>query len=212
MSLLEFEAFLETVPRHGELSEDLYAQLSAQMERDDQAQLAMRAALVLARVETRASATRLLAQLEARHEHPERPADAVDVVAAASLASSPYATDLSIATRLELLADGSEPHPDLEVRTECARTALLLGNRAVAPFLLRLTRLDTPLGLARDGAWHATEFSTWSRNRAAETLAEVLGIACPYRADNHLPGREAAAKALEDAWLAAESSNRRADL
>lgn len=204
MSLLEFEAFLETVSRHGELSEDLYDQLGAQMERDDQAQLAMRAALVLARVSTRASAQRLLAQLEARHEHPERPADAVDVVAAASLATSPFATELSVATRLALLADGAAPHPDLEVRAECARTAILLGNRAVAPFLLRLTRLDTPLGLARDGAWHATEFTTWSRNRAAETLAEVLGIPCPYRADNNLAGREAAAQALEDAWQGAQ--------
>lgn len=202
-SPLEFETLLNSLPSRGDFDAALYDQLAAALADDSTPVTAVRAALLLARRDTAQADRVLLAQLEARHPHPSRPADAGDVVAAAHLATSPRAAALDAAPRLAALADGPGAHPDLEVRTECARSALLLGDQRVAPYLMRLVRLDTPLGLARDGAWQATQFTSWVRNRAAETLCEVLGMDCPYRADASLDQRETAAHTIEEAWAAA---------
>lgn len=201
-SRLEFEALLTKLPTLGDFDDAFYANLSRAAMDDTQAEVALRAALLLARRNTERADRMLLMQLEARNAHPERPADAADVVAAARLAASPWSDVLGAPARLAALADGATPHPDLEVRVECARSALLAGRDDVAAFLLRLTRLDTPLGLARDGAWHSTQFTTWARNRAAEALCERMGIACPYRADAAIAERETAAQAIESAWTA----------
>lgn len=202
-SLLAFEAELSSVPQRGEFDDASYQSLQRTLQDDADPTVSVRAALWLAAVDSERADRILLAQLQARRPHPERPADAADVVAAAHLARSSRAAELGVPAALAELADGALPHPDLEVRTECARGALLLGRTEVAPFLLRLTRLDTPLGRARDGAWHPVALTTWSRSRAAETLAEALGIPCPYRADASLADREAGALELEAAWTAA---------
>jgi len=202
-SLLAFEAELKTVSELGDFDDASYQALQRALQDDTAPTVAVRAALLLAAQDSLRADQLLLEQLESRQPHPDRPADAADVVAAAHLARSSRAEILDIPAILAQLADGDAPHPDLEVRTECARGALLLGRTEVAPFLLRLTRLDTPLGLARDGAWHSVALTTWSRSRAAEALAEVLGIPCPYRADASLADREAGALELEAAWAAA---------
>lgn len=199
--------FEEWLPAVGDLEPQTAStldQLASLAAGDTRPADALRATLVLATLKDEAAAERLANQLEARHPHAERHADAADTAAAAALASSPFATTLNIGPRLAALAADANPHPDLEVRTECARTALLLGHTEVAAFLLRLTRLGTRLGRDRDGDWHPPVTTTWSRNRAAEALAEFLDIPCPYRGDSSLAQREAAALQLEEAWLAAE--------
>jgi len=200
-------AFELWLPRVAELPPQSASQLdalAATSGQDTDPMAAARAALILARLDDEAAAARLADQLEALHPHPERNADASDTIAAAALATSRFATALDAGPRLAALALDSSAHPDLEVRTECARAALRLGHTEVAPFLLRLTRLGTALGRERDGDWHSSLTTTWSRNRAAETLADYLGIACPYRGDSSLAQREAAALALEAAWKEAQ--------
>lgn len=161
---------------------------------------ALRATLILAHLDQRPAAALLIKQLESRHKHPQRPNDAADVTAAAYLGTCAFTSGLQIPKRLSALAKDQEPHPDLEVRTECARAALLLGRDDVADFLFKLTRLDTQLGRTRDGDWHSTITTTWARTRAAEALAERLAIPCPYRGDASLAHREQAALTLEAAW------------
>jgi hypothetical protein len=160
---------------------------------------ALRAALLLASLDLEAADERLLELLEQRTPRPARPADSALVLAAARLGSSPFAEGLDLVPRLEALTLDGAPHPDLEVRVECARALLLLGSEQPVGLLLRVTRLGTPLGLERDGAWRDATTTTWSRNRAAEALAEHLGIACPYRGDAPLAEREAGALELERA-------------
>lgn len=162
------------------------------------AELQMRAVLILAACRTPDADGMLLDLLSARTPIPTRHADAAMVVAAAHLALSTVST---APATLTALACGSNPHPDLEVRTECARSALGHSRTEVIPTLLSITRLGTPLGLARDGDWHTAQLTTWSRNRAAEALAEYAGIPCPYRGDGSIEQREAASLALEAALL-----------
>ena len=102
--------------------------------------------------------------------------------------------------RLAALANDADPHPDLEVRVECARSALFLGDESVGPFLLRVLRLGTQLGLDRDGTWRSAITTTWSRHRAGEALADYLGVDTPYHGDAPLTDREDAALELEALW------------
>ena len=195
-----FEAWLPSVAALLAAELDALADLAATSDDPTSAATALRATLILARLDQEAAAARLADQLEARQPHAERYADAADVTAAAYLGTSSFAASLDLAARLAQLVDDASAHPDLEVRTECARAALLLGNDTVGPFLLRLTRLGTRLGAERDGDWHSSSTTSWARSRAAEALAERLGIASPYRGDASLAQREAAALTLEAAW------------
>ncbi|MFT5080035.1 MAG: hypothetical protein ACI84E_000688 [Planctomycetota bacterium] len=160
------------------------------------AEIQMRIVLILAACRTQDADGILLDMLTARTPIPTRHADAAHVVAAAHLAASavPSAPDTLVA-----LATGAYPHPDLEVRTECARSALAHGRIEVVPALLAITRLGTPQGIERDGDWHTGQLTTWARNRAAEALAEYAGIPCPYRGDASIQQREEASLALEAA-------------
>ena len=203
LSPAAFEAWLPSVALSPALpAEELDQLADLAAASNDDAPTALRAALILATLDREPAAARLADLLEARRPHPERPADAADVAAAAYLGTCAFAETLDLAARLAVLASDAGAHPDLEVRTECARSALFLGRNDVAPFLLRLTRLGTVLGRERDGDWHTHTTTTWSRNRAAEALAERLGIPCPYRGDASLVEREQAARALEAAWRA----------
>lgn len=203
---IDFEAMLsfQRAAPPASLTEDALASLSTTTAtwleqpaaEPGQAEIQMRAVLILAACRTPEADSMLLDLLIARTPIPMRHADAVQVVAAAHLATSAVPT---APATLAALATGSDAHPDLEVRTECARSALAHGRTEVIPTLLAITRLGTPLGLKRDGDWHTAEFTTWSRNRAAETLAEFAGIPCPYRGDGSIEQRQVASLALEDA-------------
>lgn len=165
-------------------------------------ELALRAALLLATLDHPRADAALAELLEAREPRPTRPADAALCLAAARLGLSSFAAELDLVPRLEALCLDGAPHPDLEVRVECARSALLLGSTAPQDFLLRVLRLGTPLGLERDGAWRDATTTTWSRHRAGEALAEQLGVPSPYHGDAPLAEREAAALELEQLVVA----------
>lgn len=142
---------------------------------------AVRAAVVLGRAGTPACGELLLARLEERAVGPERPSDAADVVAAAALAGIDGVRDG--AARLEALAVGDEPHGDLEVRVECASSALALGRDAVIPFLLRVLRAGTPAGRADLQDWPASNTLAWSKTRAAEALSARAGVPRTFQPD-----------------------------
>mgnify|MGYP002628555447 CR=1 FL=1 len=179
-----------------ELSTEARQELGTALRDDPDAEIQMRAALLLAASRTDTADALLLGALEARDEIPSRHADAALVVAAARLGASSLP---GIDEALLSLATGASPHPDLEIQTECARAALAHGKREATLPLLAIARLGTPLGIERDGSWHTPELTTWSRTRAAETLAEFAGIPCPYRGDASIAAREQACLALEAA-------------
>ncbi len=154
---------------------------------------AVRAAVLLGRSGDPAAAEALLLRLERRVLGPERASDAGDVVAASALTSS--ARD-DLTERLVDLAAGPQPHPDLEVRVECARTALRLGEDAPVPFLLSVLRIGTPEGRAEGTFWPAPARSAWARERAAEVLAWRAETDNRYSADASLADREAEAGRL----------------
>lgn len=154
---------------------------AAALQRQDQ--LSVRAAVLCARSRDPLAAERLLARLEQRVLGPERNSDAGDVVAAAALADWPYRADL--ADRLVALATGSAPHPDLEVRVECASSALRLGapTESVADFLLTVLRALTPEEREHPADWPRQIAMAWSKSRAALALCERAGIPCEFRPD-----------------------------
>lgn len=152
----------------------------------------VRAALLLAHGGND-SAEVLLARLEARAPEPERAGDAAEVVAAAALAGFP-----SDATRerLRALACGPEPHPDLEIRVECASVALDLGQRDVAPFLLRVLHAGTPGERDDPIDWSRVEKLAWTKGRAAAALSRAAGLPNRYRADGSWTHQAEEARAL----------------
>lgn len=164
---------------------------------DELGSTGVRAAVILGGSRTRAAAERLLAHLERRVLREEGHADAADVVAAHALLGFPDAPQM--AERLEALGSGAEPHPDLEVRVECAASALALGRTGGITFLLRVLLIGTPAG--QDGAvdFQPSERTAWARGRAAQALAERAGIENPYRADAPLDERVEAVRTLREA-------------
>ncbi len=160
---------------------------------------AVRAALILARSQSPQAAEILLARLEARISAPERAGDAADCVAAASFSSwHPAAHGIDrLEERLANLARGARPHPDLEVRVECARSAILLGSDSPIPFLIAVLRIGTPAGKRAGTFWPAPETTAWARGRAAEVLSWRAGTACEYPVDGSLAAREIEAEKLE---------------
>jgi hypothetical protein len=156
---------------------------------------ATRAALLLAASQSAAASEALLLRLEARVEAAERHGDAGDVTAAAALARAPLAE--RCAERLLELAHGGRPHPDLEVRTECAIAALTLGRPEAIDFLLRVLRIDTP-SASRQGVLTQSATTAWPRGRAGEALCRAAGVPFDDWSDRSLAEREANADRLED--------------
>jgi hypothetical protein len=157
--------------------------------------LAVRAAVILGRSRYPSSASVLIRRLEKRVLGPERYSDCGDTVAAAALARFP--DPRRYAQRLVPLAVGTGAHPDLEVRVECAATALHAGYSQVIPFLLQVLRIDTFAGEkdARDFAVSPT--TAWARGRAAEALSAYAGVSLTYRFDGSIAHREEEAARLE---------------
>jgi hypothetical protein len=153
---------------------------------------ATRAALLLAR-DPRASTTDgLLEFLESRQPYAGRPDDAGACTAAASLA----ARDLNPGQveRLEQLASQA-PHPDLEVRTECAIAAFTHGRRSAGRFLVRVLRIDTP-SESVEGPLTDSATTAWARGRAATCLCDALGLPRENWTDASLTERERRADQL----------------
>ena len=163
---------------------------------DGQDLRAVRAAVVLARSGDRAAAEQLAGRLELRARAAERDDNAADCVAAAGLARS--TAGRALAERLAELAVGQSPHPDLEVRVECAASALACGRAETVAFLLRVLREGTP---AADSApdWDPTDALAWAKSRAAGALARHAGAPLAFEPDASIEDQMAAAERLERA-------------
>lgn len=142
---------------------------------------AVRAAVLLAHSDADRATRILIERLEQRSPSVSRSLDAGDLVAAAALARR--GADLGVPARLETLALGPEPHPGLEVRVECARSALLADRAAVVSFLVRVLRAGTPAEAADPGDWERVETLFWAKSRAASVLSERAGVALAFRPD-----------------------------
>ena len=143
---------------------------------------AMRAALLLGHSRDPEAAEVLIARLEERVEGPERDSDGADVVAAATLAAWPSGANCT--ARLAALSVGETPHPDLEVRVECAGSALARGDESVIPLLLRVLRASTPAQHDDPPDWTPKPTMAWSKSRAATALSWHLGVPVQFLADS----------------------------
>ncbi|MFT7667686.1 MAG: hypothetical protein ACI8X5_000369 [Planctomycetota bacterium] len=173
-------------------------ELAAELQGQDQT--AVRAAVLLAWGSSESHGL-LLAELELRMPVPERNGDAALIVAAAALASS--AAPAGAAERLVALSMGqpspSIPHPDLEVRVECAAAALSRGQTAVIPFLLRVLHAGTPAEIKDPIDWAFTDKLAWSKSRAAESLSRRAGLPCRFQPDGSFANQMDEARVLEAA-------------
>ena len=153
---------------------------------------ATRAALLLAHDPSNATSEGLLQLLEERTPYAERPADAGACTAATCLATR----ELSAAQldRLEDLALDA-PHPDLEVRTECAISAFTHGRRSAGRFLIRVLRIDTPSEQV-EGALTDSTTTAWCRGRAGTCLTDALGLPRQNWTDASLEERQRRADEL----------------
>lgn len=195
---LSLEAFEELVER--ELPPDVVTRFPketvAELMRalDAMDQRSLRAVILLARSRSHRTAEALLDRLEKRVEGPRRESDAADCVAAAALARFPVPERYAV--RVAALAAGPRPHPDLEVRVECAASALAHGRDEVIPFLLKVLRIDTPAGLEDRRDFIASPTTAWPRATAARALSARAGLPVTYQSDAPLVHREREAAAL----------------
>jgi hypothetical protein len=182
-STLRFESLvqgLQEQPATWSWSSASLGKLSAGL--DEAGEVALRAAVLLGQSDAGNAHGALIARLERRVPAPSRAHDAGDVVAASALGRACTA-DASLAQRLAQLASGPIPHPDLEVRVECARSALGAGVDSVVPFLVRVLRAGTPAEKDDPGNWEPSIHLTWSKHRAAEALSLRAGVPCQFRPD-----------------------------
>lgn len=151
--------------------------------------LSVRAALLMVHTQDSRAGRYLLRRLETRSLGPERGSDAGDVVVAAGLARMPEAVERYRAGLIRLAA-GQRPHPDLEVRVECAASAMALGSDAPIPFLLQVLRIDTYAGQADRRDFEPGPTTAWARGRAALALSRRAGVPCTYQSDASIADRE----------------------
>jgi hypothetical protein len=157
--------------------------------------VSVRAAVILARARTELAGRHLLARLQKREVGPERHSDAADVLGAAALARFPHPERY---WRLVRLVEAPNPHPDLEVRVECAVSALRMGIDRVIPFLLQVLRIGTWEGQADELDFEPTDTTAWARGRAAEALSHRAGVPVTYQTDAPIAAREREARRLAD--------------
>lgn len=192
---LLFEDALESVLRAGAgpWSEAALADLEQGLR--GQGGVAVRAAVLLAHSPDPTATEALIARLEERAVAPARGLDAGDLVAAAALAGR--GLESGVPQRLEALAVGGEPHPDLEVRVECARSALAGGRDGVVPWLVKVLRALTPAEADDPPDWERVETLAWAKSRAAEALSRRAGVPCTFRPDASWADQMAQASDLE---------------
>ncbi len=169
-----------------------FEELSSALRGDDP--LALRALLLLARCSDPLASELLLQRLERRAPARGELGDTLDLAAAAALRELPEARNG--ASRLESLAYGQRPHPELEVRVECACSALYLGRDKALPFLLAILKHGTRLAVA-SSSWKPLGEMGFCQRRAAEALSERAGRPCHFRPLQPLAEREADIRALE---------------
>ncbi|MCE9594488.1 MAG: hypothetical protein K8S98_09860 [Planctomycetes bacterium] len=160
--------------------------------------VSVRAAVILARSRERQAYEILLQRLEDRVVGPERPNDAGDVVAAAALGKLRNVVDLG--KRLEELVVGPRPHPDLEVRIECAASLLEYKRTRGIGFLLRVLRDATPAADVSKRDWTPTPHMAWAKSRAAAALSKYLETPCNFRPDGSVQHEMEEAARLEELW------------
>ncbi len=143
----------------------------------------VRAAVLLAHG-GEASRQVLLTRLEQRALGALRESDAGDLVAASALERW---NDADTHARLYALAVGPEPHPDLEVRVECGRVALLEAHGVelakLTDFLVRVLHAGTPAELEDPIDWEPTTTLAWAKGCAAAALARRAGVPDRFQAD-----------------------------
>ena len=167
--------------------------LAAALDRMDAS--SVRAAVLLGRSRHITSTSILIRRLEKRVIGPQRNSDCGDSVAAAALARFP--DPARYAQRLVPLASGKNPHPDLEVRVECAATALFAGYAQVVPFLLQVLRIDTWEGQEDQRDFAVSPTTAWARGRAAQALSQYASVPFTYQTDGSIQHREHEARELE---------------
>lgn len=178
---------LEELPEHlrTPLSPKDLGSLAEALNRMDQS--SVRAAVVLGRSRTDASGQVLLRRLFASELGPDRNSDAGDVTAASALARFPEPQRY---WRLVRLVYGPAAHPDLEVRVECAVTALHAGIDRVIPFLLQVLRIGTHAGLLDTRDFEVPQTTAWARGRAAYALSLRAGVELRFHPDASLQERQ----------------------
>lgn len=180
--LAEWEAGNERV-----LSSASKARLRRTLE--DRDALSVRAVLLLKNAE--GGHLERIRHLEQRVPATSRALDASDVVAAASLTRERRD---EIPRRLAILALPGSPHPDLEVRAECARAALLSGRTEVVRFLLQVLRAGTRDEALDPPDWERVQTLAWVKSRTAEVLSWRAGEAVEFRPDGSFEHQEMAAR------------------
>jgi hypothetical protein len=158
----------------------------------------VRAAILLAKSGDPRAHEVLLVRLEQRLDREadlDPTGDACDVVAAAAL-RAPDPSVRECGARLEALATSPKPHPDLEVRVECAVSALALGRTRTIAFLLRVLREGTSAQTARVD-WKRGGDITFAQTRAADALARYAGVASEFSPHASMAARAAEADRLE---------------
>lgn len=193
------ELALATFPDAGgprALEPALLDELSAALGGCDQR--AMRAAVLLGRSRSDAAIEALAARLEARAVGPEVGSDAADVTAAHALSRLGLARRPHLLERLLALAVGPGAHPDLEVRTECARACVLHGRDEPIPFLLLVLRIDTWIGATDVRDFQVSPQTAWPRHRAADVLSWRAGVPKTYHPDGSIERRQVEALKLEE--------------
>jgi hypothetical protein len=143
--------------------------------------VAVRAAVLLANSRDPLAERALLERLEERAVSPTRHGDAADVVAAAALAGRALAEGAP--ERLAALAVGPRPHPDIEVRVECAASALGAGRDEVVDFLSAVLASQTPDERQHPPDWETKRTMAWAKHRAARALSLRAGVPCTFRPD-----------------------------
>ncbi|MBK7644163.1 MAG: hypothetical protein IPJ19_14140 [Planctomycetes bacterium] len=169
-----------------------FEELSSALRSDDR--VALRALAWLARCRDVLASEILLQRLERRPREQGDAGAAIDIASAAALAQ--VAGARNGAGRLESLAYGGRPHPDLEVRVECACSALRLGRERALRFLIQILKHGTRLEVASSG-WKPIAQMEFCQRRAAEALCERAGRACRFRPLQPLDEREEDIRVLE---------------
>lgn len=160
-----------------------------------EAEVAARAGVLLGASRAPEARMALLARLETRTAAATRSDIGVDVIAARVLRDGLSREE---SARLVALSQGAAPHPDLAVRVECARTALLAkGDRAVVPFLLSVLRAETPAQEKSPITWPRITTLAWVKTRAAEALSQAATAELRFRPDGSWAHQAAEAARLE---------------
>ncbi len=157
----------------------------------------VRAAVLLAHDPGPDSMEVLLARLEARVRAGSRAREGADIIAAAALEGR---VGESRRARLLELVDGKRPHPDLEVRVECARILAIDGSDEVLPFLFRVLRVQTPDQELDAPDWEPTTTLYWVKFRAAEALSARAGLPMSFQPDASFSDQAVQARILAEAY------------